>query len=240
MDDAPVVFAGPSVPARDRIGLSDLNFQPPAEAGDVLKLLADPPVSICIIDGYFGDRMAVMHKEILHALSMGVRVYGAASIGALRAAELETYGMIGVGKVFRLYRDGLCIRDDAVAVTHGPAEAGYAQVTLAHVDIAATVESLTKRRRIARSEGAAIIKVSEELHFSKRTWNEIGEKLGLAHISHLLRNSHVQQKRLDAIEVVRRVRDDFLAGKTGFSTDFVPPATPAYRKQIDRYCPSIV
>lgn len=239
MVKAPVVFAGPSVPPEDRVGYSDLNFLPPAEAGDVLKLLADPPRSICIIDGYFGDRMAVLHKEILHALSLGVRVYGAASIGALRAAELETYGMIGIGKVFRSYRDGACIRDDAVAVTHGPAETGYAQVTLAHVDIVATVESLSRRRRITRTEGNAVLQVSEGLHFSRRTWTEICRVLKQPHLQEMLRSAHVQQKRLDAIEAVRRVRDDHLKGKTGLKTGLRPPATPSYKQQIDRFCPGI-
>ena len=40
-------------------------------------------------------------------------------MGALRAAEMRRYGMIGVGKVFEMYRDGE--EDDAlVAMTFDP------------------------------------------------------------------------------------------------------------------------
>src|SRR5688572_32760283 len=51
----------------------------------------------------------------------GVRVFGAASMGALRAAELQPFGMIGVGQVFQAYRRGHLTDDDEVAVAHGPA-----------------------------------------------------------------------------------------------------------------------
>ena len=52
---------------------------------------------IGLVDGVFERVPAVWHKEILFALSEGVHVYGAASMGALRAAELDTFGMRGVG-----------------------------------------------------------------------------------------------------------------------------------------------
>jgi hypothetical protein len=40
-------------------------------------------------------------------------------MGALRAAELHTFGMVGVGRVFEGYRDGVYEDDDEVAVVHG-------------------------------------------------------------------------------------------------------------------------
>ena len=46
-------------------------------------------------------------------------------MGALRAAELHVFGMVGVGRVFELFRDGLLEDDDEVAVAHGPADSGY-------------------------------------------------------------------------------------------------------------------
>jgi hypothetical protein len=45
----------------------------------------------------FDSTPAVLHKEILWAMDRGVGVSGAASMGALRAAELHWYGMVGVG-----------------------------------------------------------------------------------------------------------------------------------------------
>ena len=239
MNHDSIVFAGPSVPTCDRSGYADLAFLPPAQAGDVLRLLADPPAAICIIDGYFGDRMAVMHKEILHALARGVKVYGAASIGALRAAELETYGMVGIGRVFRAYRDGTCMRDDAVAVTHGPAETGYALLSLAQVDIEATADSLLRRRRISAMDRQRIIQTSEAIHFSKRTWASLGAELGDPALAALLESAHVEQKRLDALDALRRVCRDRELGRGGIATGFEPPLTPAYRKQIAIHCPEL-
>lgn len=70
-----------------------------------------------MIDGEWRQALAVMHKEIVFALLQGVICVGAASIGALRAAELSRYGMIGIGKIFEMYAQGE--EDDSlVAMTY--------------------------------------------------------------------------------------------------------------------------
>lgn len=57
------------------------------------------------------------HKELVFALLEGVLVIGAASMGALRAAELYRYGAFGVGQVFEMYKAGE--EDDSlVAMTY--------------------------------------------------------------------------------------------------------------------------
>ena len=56
--------------------------------------------AILIVDGEFGQSLSVWHKEILHALHRGIRVVGASSMGALRAAELDRFGMEGVGEIY--------------------------------------------------------------------------------------------------------------------------------------------
>ena len=67
----------------------------------------------------------VWHKEILWAMAQGIHVFGAASIGALRAAELDAFGMRGIGRIYEAFRDGVLEDDDEVAVLHGPEELGY-------------------------------------------------------------------------------------------------------------------
>jgi hypothetical protein len=57
------------------------------------------PAAIGVIDGYFEVVPTVWHKEILWAMAQGIHVFGAASIGALRAAELDSFGMRGVGRL---------------------------------------------------------------------------------------------------------------------------------------------
>ena len=57
-------------------------------------------------------------QEILYAMSAGAEVAGAASVGALRAAELSPFGMIGIGSIYRPFAAGHWTDDDEVAVMH--------------------------------------------------------------------------------------------------------------------------
>ncbi|MFB9924160.1 TfuA-like protein [Amycolatopsis halotolerans] len=86
--------------------------------------LFDPAIcsgdSIVIVDGVYHQRPALRHKEILAAIGSGIRVIGAASIGALRAAELAPFGMLGVGRVYAAYASGEIYGDDEVAVGQSP------------------------------------------------------------------------------------------------------------------------
>ena len=54
-------------------------------------------------------------KKIMHLIDSGVTVIGAASMGALRAAELDAYGMLGVGRIYQMYASGEICGDDEVA-----------------------------------------------------------------------------------------------------------------------------
>ena len=45
-------------------------------------------------------------------------------MGALRAAELSAHGMVGVGRIFGWYRDGVVVDDSEVALLHADAEHG--------------------------------------------------------------------------------------------------------------------
>jgi hypothetical protein len=111
-------------------------YLPPAAMGDVYRLVRyHRPQRIAIIDGYFESVAAVWHKELLFALERGIEVLGAASMGALRAAELHAFGMIGVGRVFADYHRGRLTDDDEVAVAHGPAEYGYPRFSEAMVNL---------------------------------------------------------------------------------------------------------
>ena len=113
-----VVFLGPTLPHDDARDVLDAEYRRPAAQGDVLRVGAPPAEGHRPIDGVFERVPAVWHKEILFALSEGVHVYGAASMGALRAAELDAFGMRGVGTVYRAYADGVLEDDDEVAVAH--------------------------------------------------------------------------------------------------------------------------
>ncbi|MFE7117264.1 TfuA-like protein [Streptomyces sp. NPDC057654] len=93
---------------------------PPVRHGDLLQLAAGPGDTVVIIDGLWHQCAPVRHKEILVLLDSGVRVLGTASMGALRAAELAPYGMIGIGRIYEDFRTGALEADDEVAVLHTP------------------------------------------------------------------------------------------------------------------------
>ena len=79
-----VVFLGPSLAEADaRAILPDARYLPPAAAGDLYNALASEPSAFVIVDGFFDQVPSVWHKEVLFALSRGVPVYGASSLGAL-------------------------------------------------------------------------------------------------------------------------------------------------------------
>jgi hypothetical protein len=103
-----VVFAGPTISRADAVAELDCTYLAPARQGDVFRAVRDfRPLAIGLIDGVFLDLPAVWHRELLWALAQGVHVFGAASMGALRAAELRPFGMRGVGRIYSAYETGL-------------------------------------------------------------------------------------------------------------------------------------
>ena len=92
--------------------------------GSLYRAALERPQAIGPIDGYFDQRLSVWHKKILWALESGIPVFGASSMGALRAAELAAYGMTGVGAIFAKFHSGEWMDDDEVAVAHASDEHG--------------------------------------------------------------------------------------------------------------------
>src|SRR5262249_32379648 len=153
----------PSLPVDDARPILDATYLPPAAMGDVWAIMHLRPKAVVIIDGFFEQTPAVWHKEILYALSRGVHVYGASSMGALRAAELHLFGMIGVGQVFEAFRDGRLEDDDEVAVAHGPAEYGYPSLSDAMVNIRATLRRAEEKGVLDSSAHAAFVGIAKNL-----------------------------------------------------------------------------
>ncbi|NTV54645.1 MAG: hypothetical protein HGA73_04195, partial [Syntrophaceae bacterium] len=107
-----IVFLGPSLERATAETILAAEYRPPAKRGDLLWAVQDGAEVIGLIDGVFHQESAVAHREILTAIKKGVRVVGASSMGALRAAEMDTLGMTGIGEVYQMYRSGDLISDD--------------------------------------------------------------------------------------------------------------------------------
>lgn len=216
------VFLGPSLPLEDAKRELDVTYLPPVAQGDIIKLIRRKPAVIGIIDGYFEGVPAVWHKEILYAMSRGAHVFGASSMGALRAAELHLFGMEGVGAVFEAYRDGRLEDDDEVAVTHGPAELGYTPLSEAMVNIRRTLSDALAHDVISEATRARLEELAKMFHYKDRTFAnavDLARDYGVApdELERFLRwlpGGRIDQKRDDAIALLRVLRQRLKAGLT--------------------------
>ena len=93
----------------------------PVKSGDVSKAANDGAEIICPIYGVFFQDSAAAHREILYALKNWVKLIGSSSMVALKASELDLYGMKWVGKIYEWYKSGKLISDDEVALFFDPA-----------------------------------------------------------------------------------------------------------------------
>jgi hypothetical protein len=223
-----VVFAGPSLPPSARPAVAGLEWRPPVGRGDLYLAALQRPRLIGVVDGYFETVPTIWHKEILWALAQGIHVYGAASIGALRAAELADFGMKGVGLVYRQYRSGLLTDDDEVAVLHGPAEVDYVALTEAMVNVRSTVDGALSSGIVGPSAAAALISAAKSLFYKDRTWELVLERAaerGLApderdRFAEWLPHGKVNQKRLDAEEMLGALRSHMTTDASPFEASF--------------------
>ena len=163
-----VVFLGPSLPAAWEAPPAGVTLRPPAARGDVLRALRDGATAIGVIDGLFGSVPSVWHKEILLALDAGIPVLGAASMGALRAAECAAFGMEPVGEVAAAYLDGRLEADDAVAVLHAGAEHGWLRLSDALVDLHDLHSAAVSAGVLTAATAATLDAIASELHWTER------------------------------------------------------------------------
>ncbi len=172
-----IVFAGPSIHGLSSEAYPGLTFRPPAACGDVARAVRDGATAIGLIDGVFETAPSTWHKEILWALHKGVPVSGASSMGALRAAEMDRFGMRGIGRIYRLVRRGAIQDDDEVAVLHGPAELGFVPLTEAMVDIRYSVRAAARQGVVTGAAAAAFISAAKQTFYKDRIYPRLLQAL---------------------------------------------------------------
>jgi hypothetical protein len=204
------IFVGPTLPAEEIARTQGFVCLPPVAQGDLYRAARRKPRAIGVIDGFFSGAPSVWHKEILWAISQGVPVFGSASMGALRAAELHAFGMRGVGRIFEAFRDGGLEDDDEVAVVHGPAELDYVAASEAMVNIRATLARAEAEGVLSSSSRRALDAFAKSLFFPQRSWEALlagAAAQGVAEseqaaLRDWLPRGRVDQKRLDALEML--------------------------------------
>jgi hypothetical protein len=214
-----VIFAGPSLPPPTS-PIAGIEWRPPVRQGDLYLAALSRPAIIGVADGYFEIMPTVWHKEILWAMAQGIHVYGAASIGALRAAELTDFGMKGIGHIYRQFHTGRLTDDDEVAVLHGPAEIDYVQVTDAMVNVRATIDRALQLGVVEPAFAARLVSIAKSLFYKDRTYEAIlkaATEQGLApelvgRFASWLPGGQVDQKRIDASEMLEAMTAHISSG----------------------------
>lgn len=212
-----VVFLGPSLPleAARRI-LPEARFMPPARQADIISVVHNHrPAVIALIDGVFNQALSVWHKEILFALQQGVLFYGAASMGALRAAETAAFGARGVGWVYEQYAGGALTDDDEVALLHGEADSGYYQASQPMVNLRRTLALAREQGIIDAAWRDRLVALGKDIFYPQRTMSAIIAKARQEHLpeetSHRLERfaeqHYVDIKARDAELLLETIRD---------------------------------
>ncbi len=197
-----VIYVGPSLGEsksiiKDKKHECIFEFRPPARAGDIMNLIIDrPSVDVIILaDGFFYENYSPMHREIIYAINSGIRVIGCSSMGAIRAVELESYGMIGKGEVFEYFKNYPETSDDEVGLIHEK-NYPYTPITIPLINLRVLVSKLDKT--VEKNAVIRSIKYLSEIGFDKRFLNTDYHR----------QNSITQEQKKD-LELAMTIYKDF-------------------------------
>ncbi|MFF0386925.1 TfuA-like protein [Streptomyces sp. NPDC004286] len=164
------VFVGPTLPGSEPLlAAPGVRPLPPVRHGDLFDTSIRSGDTALILDGVYHQAPALRHKEILGALDRGVRVIGAASIGALRAAELAPYGMVGVGRIYNDYVRGTIEGDDEVAVGQAP-DGDFRALTWPLVNLRHVLRLAQSHEVLDGERADRLLAALRAVYYPQRTW----------------------------------------------------------------------
>lgn len=208
------IYTGLSLAAEQAAALlPGARVEGPVQRGALSGDVAAGVAVVVIIDGRFQHALAVSPGEVLDALRAGVRVYGASSMGALRAAELAPYGMVGHGQIYEWIRAEPCFRDDYLGQVFVPGRG--AEASMPYADLRFAVRALAAEGALAADLAAEIDACYRELHFAERDLFQLRLALRQRGVDATAAGAAIErlaraprQKQLDARGVLARVADD--------------------------------
>ena len=214
----PIIFLGPSLSHEKARKIFDADYRPPARKGDFLRLAAADfdvvEMAIGFVDGVFLQDYPPTPIEVYHlARKNGVLLVGAASLGALRAVELEKFGMVGIGKIFQLYKTGKVNADDEVAVTFA-SEGDYQLQSEAMIDIRYNLY-LAHKKGVIKS---MLVRLAKEIYFPHRKYTYILEEARnrypmleseINSFGSYIRSNRKSLKEMDAIRLVKYLKEHY-------------------------------
>lgn len=204
------LFAGPSLTteAVHLIAATNIELHPPVKRGDFQALIKEGFLgNLIIVDGYFKQLLAIGHYEIRQTLEKGCTVYGLSSMGAIRAYEMESLGMIGFGAVFNWFKQEEDFQDDEVSLLHGPAP-DYSTFSEPLVHFRTCVAHLIAEKKLNLEKGNSIIQQLKSLYYGDRTMDlfcQLLQKETAINPDFIRTNfSKYQIKQLDVIDFLQQ------------------------------------
>ena len=178
---ATTVFAGPTISRTEIHGLlPGCEVRPPLHRGGLYELVdgrVDQDSSVVVvIDGLFGSNFAATAGEFADACSTGLRVVGAASLGAVRAMECAPYGMLGHGRIYQSYVEGIFVSDAEVAVAVNP-DSDFEAVTVSMVDVRQACLRLRHMGILEDHAATDILDLSLAIHYLERSPQRLHREL---------------------------------------------------------------
>ena len=211
-----VIFLGPSLDTESAKKILDADYRPPAERGDIFRAVQEGAGIIGLIDGVFFQACAIAHREILYALEEGVKIIGASSMGALRASELDLYGMVGVGKIYEGYKKGWLVSDDEVALIFE--QGTFRPLSEPLVNIRYNLELAEEKGIITEVVRAKILKIARSLYYPERDYgrilaiaNDEVEKAVLERLRKFLIEDKKDLKHEDAVAALKWMKNHLIS-----------------------------
>lgn len=207
------VFAGPSIITIPKEFFSKITVYPPIKTGDLEPLVQLQPGVCVIIDGVFGKNRAITPFECIELINSGWVVIGCSSMGALRAADLYSMGMIGIGEVYNMYRLGICNSDADVAVVYDMNGTVCRELTISLVHVRSLLQELENKQLIDAIKSRELLHKAKQIIWYERTLDHLlceWETCKLdTHLYGLIENMFKGQqcdpKKLDAFEVFKYI-----------------------------------
>ena len=183
-------------------------YKRPIKRGDLNHDIKENPDIIGIIDGVFHQSSAVGHREILNVIKKGIEVYGASSMGALRASELDSLGMHGIGYVYNQYATGKIVSDDDVAVMLDSETLEPLSVPLINMDY--VFNNAYAENIITENEKDELLKIAKETYYPQRNYAQTLSKSTLENakkdnlINYIRTSKDI--KKEDAKELIKHIK----------------------------------
>ena len=185
----------------------------PIKRGDIYNDINHRFNSIAIIDGRFDQTLAVSPSEIQDGIRSGLRIYGSSSMGALRAAELNSFGMIGVGKIFDYIKNSLLFRDDFVGQVFS--ENNKYLKSYSYIDFFFSAKKLVKEKKIDSESARLLCRIYSNLYYTERNRLGLLQKIQtykdctkLTKSAEIVFKCNYSQKKTDALELLKKIQKD--------------------------------